>query len=199
MESTCFSDIASNIVTHYKWCDENAYRLAAILPDWAKCYVVFISNSERKVNMLYQASEQPITKQDYIAAQKGLCWDYHVIVICWCDDGWIVYDSSTTLGWGIPLHTWIQKSFPTSGYRKSHPLFKIIPRSQYLKDFKSNRTDLDGVPIAPENWPSWPLINQKRGTSESNLAEYADMSGPNPPKGKPITVDQLVQFFYPIE
>nr|QYA18494.1 glutamine amidohydrolase [Clandestinovirus] len=198
MASTCNQSIVTTLKTKYRWCDENAYRLAAKLPEGSKCYVLFISNPERKVAMYYQASDLPQTEQDFTdAAKKGIVWDYHVVVICWCKDGWVVYDSSTTLGWAVPLFEWMNRTFGNTKYPK--PMFKIIPREQYVRDYKSNRTDLEGRQIPAKNWPAWPAINQTPGKSESNLLEYVTMTGNPPPKGRVVELQGLKQFFYPLE
>jgi hypothetical protein len=124
------------------YCEENVWRLAyRKVRDQPQddFFVCFISNANKSVLMFHQLAADA-------ADDRAVCWDYHVILICWSkqESQATVYDIDSRLPYPQPLLDYLQQSFPhctsadslASAYA---PQFLLVPAPLYLKYFASDR------------------------------------------------------------
>lgn len=148
------------------YCEENVWHLARSAEelDVADPQVVFISSPNCSVAMWAQRAGSPIV------------WDYHVVLMG-KRDGQRVWDLDTTAGFGIPLHDWLEASFPLSGVipPELEPTFRLVDAATFLHEFKTDRRHMrDGADWkAPP--PPWPPI-----TEGFNLWDFVDPNGDAP-------------------
>src|SRR5262245_31338166 len=116
--------------------------------------VVFISNRDRACAMWKQRAGDPIV------------WDYHVVLHC----QWLIYDYDSRLGSPVPLHRWIEGTFPIQVPPFFAPMFRVIDAARFLEVFASDRSHMR----SEEGWqrlpPEWPTIG-----SGMNLMQFVDM------------------------
>jgi N-terminal glutamine amidase len=194
----CYKNIVRKTVFWPAYCDENMYRLAGKLPPNMPCYIMFISNPDRAVEMHHQSTAKIAEgRPDVpIGTDTTIVWDYHVVLICKCSGKWTIYDTSTTLDNPSDLKLWLRETFPNIS-RTTHrqPFFKLVPREFYLHDFTSNRTTLAGKKIDPQYYPPWPIIKNRTDVT-SNLEEYTNMDRKRNIKGKVYSYYDLIAFLF---
>ncbi len=119
-----------------------------------------------------------------------ILWDYHVILLLRSETNQIL-DFDTILPFGVPVDTYFMHSFLDNRLLAAAetPLFRVIPASEFVVSFSSDR----GHMKVGEDWiappPDWPLIGQ----SVSNLSSFIDMK--NNDIGEVLGYDALLQRF----
>lgn len=156
------------------YCEENVWWLCDLVKnkfpeEIQKCYAVFISNNQRTI---------PIWKQKASNRQDGrVIWDYHVIFLYRTSESeTLVYDLDTTLMFPCDFHQYYEESIKdnSSLNPEFHRMFRVIPATEFLKTFASDRLHMltpDGRWIAPP--PSYPPI--KTEECSGNLQEFISM------------------------
>lgn len=151
------------------WCEENVWHLCADpCVQGGTAEVAVITSAARRVALFHQrASPRP----------DGLVvWDYHVVLFSRLDDGgWLAWDLDTTLGWPVPAHDYLDRTFPPALDPTWQPRFRIVGRDAYIREFGSDRSHMrgsDGAWLQPP--PPWPAIG--RGQSLPHLLDLADAS-----------------------
>lgn len=159
------------------YCEENVWMFFNERSPYAPgdAFAVFISNAERKVSFYHQINRD---------GKKTMVWDYHVVALVRENSEWFVCDFNCDLGNSpgcnrgdipgpgnsLPASTWISASFGSGGFP---PLFKLVPATEYVRTFVSDRAHMmDDAGSFCEPPPSWPCI----GHGRSNLARFIDMS-----------------------
>lgn len=149
------------------FCEENIWwlcqetRFAQSLAE-----VVFISNPERCCAMFGQKAAT--------VPDGPVFWDYHVVLCVHDGGGHEVWDLDCKAGTPLGAREWLTYTFEPAQKLPEivWPLFRLIPASQYVENFSSNRAHMlneEGNPLMP--FPSWPAISNR----ESNLFQFVDM------------------------
>nr|XP_019918802.2 protein N-terminal glutamine amidohydrolase [Crassostrea gigas] len=158
------------------YCNENVWWLCDSVkkkfPEEIQyCYCVYISNEQRAT---------PIWKQKASHQQDGqVVWDYHVIFLYQTSaSGTLVYDLDTTLTFPCDLKQYYEEAIKDNKSLKPeyHRMFRVIPATEYLKIFASDRLHMltpDGRWKAPP--PPYPPI--KTEECSDNLQEFISMEG----------------------
>ncbi len=132
---------------------------------------MLISNPSGSVALLSQAAG---------ADGDGLVlWDYHVMALAaWHPDGMLAFDLDSLLAFPCPASIWLERSCPPDLLPGHEGFFRVLPASQYLDSFASDRSHMrfsDGsYKAAP---PPWPAFGQGR---PNNLMEWVDMRREGP-------------------
>lgn len=149
-----------------------------------KFYAVFISNDEEKTLLFKQ-------KFGAVVYDHAVCWDYHVILIYSdkSNDVHLVYDFDTILPFPSDFNQYADGVFKSN----NNILFRVIPASQYLLRFASDRSrmkDKNGMFLQPP--PDYPCIQVDGETN--NLNKFISMDNKFE-TGNVLTLDQLKQMF----
>uniref|UniRef100_A0A0M3HN95 Protein N-terminal glutamine amidohydrolase n=1 Tax=Ascaris lumbricoides TaxID=6252 RepID=A0A0M3HN95_ASCLU len=141
------------IIQHATWHEENVWKLcerfksSGLLTD--KCYVVFISNTDRTV---------PLWCQRSAVTTPCVVWDYHVIFLQENGTTVLVYDLDSTI------------KFPCEIRR----CFRVVKAFEFLKYFSSDRrhmrNDQGAFHAPPPHWS--PIFDESRG---HNLDDFISM------------------------
>ncbi len=140
------------------YCEENIWHLCRQLNN-PNAQVIFISNPAREFVIFHQRLDP-----------AGIIWDYHVVLLA--DNQ--VYDLDTILLFPCPQETYLQMSFPDGIPSDLEPQLRLIPASEYVESFASDRShmlDEDGNYLHPP--PPWPAIQPEQG---NKVWEFADMT-----------------------
>jgi protein N-terminal glutamine amidohydrolase len=125
---------------------------------------VFITNEERTVPTFAQRAGDPVV------------WDYHVVVFAHAAHGWRALDLDTTLGFDLPVETWLTGSFgPVPQRENLQPRFRVVDAEELAATFASDRSHMrseDGAPTRP--FPPWPPISCALGPM--TLPRYLDLT-----------------------
>lgn len=162
------------------FCEENIFLLCKQLsqcgianPDASDLFVVFISNSNKKV---------PIWRQKASSREDGcVVWDYHVICVqTFSTKGLepVIWDLDTTLQFPVSFSKYVKEAFqPWLGLDPSFQrLYRVVAAPLFLKYFSSDRRHmrtLEGLWKMPP--PSYDCITGEDGTVH-NLEDYVTMS-----------------------
>lgn len=153
---------------HAYYCEENIWQLCQGA-EFINSEVMFMAASAACFPICCQrAADRP---------DEPLFWDYHVVLVWHAPEQTYALDFDTTLPFCTPLKTYLQRSFyPEQLVRAEYrPLFRLVPRTVYLKRFASDRRHMQtqyGWQAPP---PPWPLIH----ADQSNLHEFTDMQKRN--------------------
>ncbi len=107
------------------FCEENVFHLCASLPPSG--HVVFVSNERETVAIRHQRSGSP--------PDGRVVWDYHVFAVA---DG-CLFDLDSTLSWGTSVDTALPLCFPADEHPMLQPKFRVVPASEYVSTFSSDR------------------------------------------------------------
>ena len=119
-----------------------------------------------------------------------ILWDYHVILLLRAETNQIL-DFDTILPFGVTVDTYFKHSFLDNRLLTitETPLFRVVPASEFVVSFSSDRRHMK----VGEDWiappPDWPCI----GRSDFNLYRYIDMT--NSDIGDVLGYDALLQRF----
>ncbi|MCJ8329600.1 MAG: hypothetical protein HRT89_21025 [Lentisphaeria bacterium] len=141
------------------YCEENIWHLANQIKNG---HVIFISNALRQTAVFNQLN---------CFADEAIFWDYHVVLI----KDKQVYDFDSRLGFPIALSDYLQQSFQKDIAAEHQAKFKVIPATDFLAKFASDRrhmVDDDGLFIADP--PDWDCITTNE--SSFNLDAFIDMT-----------------------
>jgi N-terminal glutamine amidase len=156
------------------FCEENAWHLvhdATVLIGGVPLtalerVAVFITNQARTVPTFAQRAGDPVV------------WDYHVVVFAHAAHGWRALDLDTTLGWDLPVATWLTGSFDSVPMHEHlRPHFRVVDSATLDATFASDRSHMsgaDGAPVRP--FPPWPPITCALGPM--TLPRYLDLADP---------------------
>ena len=141
------------------YCEENVLRLCPSLV--GEAFAVLVTNASRRVEMLCQRAGGP--------GRGAVLWDYHAFAIG-RDDGWLVWDFDTTLGFPVPAGEYLRRSFPRNP--REPPVFRVMACADYAREFRSDRSHMrrpDGTWAAPP--PSWPPASGRGGLPFPSLLD----------------------------
>ncbi|XP_066909061.1 protein N-terminal glutamine amidohydrolase isoform X2 [Halyomorpha halys] len=122
--------------SHY--CEENVWKLCELISQKKSdfldhCHCVFVSNDSKVTPLWHQKVG---SGDDFFVA-----WDYHVFLVCKSAPFIKVYDFDTTLGFPVSFSDYMEKAIglETNMVPKYRRFFRVIPASEYLKYFSSDR------------------------------------------------------------
>ena len=156
------------------YCEENVLRLCPSLG--AESVAILVTNASRCIAMLRQRAGGP--------GRGAVCWDYHAFAISRAG-GWLAWDFDTTLGFPVPASDYLRESFEPDP--EEPPRFRIVPASDYARDFRSDRSHMrraDGTWIAIP--PPWPPANGEGGVRLEQLLDPSDTR-----TGRVLTLDAM--------
>ena len=166
---------------HPYYCEENIWHLCQHV-QFKNSHVIFIASTGDSFPMLCQrAMPNP---------QTPIFWDYHVILLIQGETNQIL-DFDTTLAFNNDVETYFSQSFVDNALLEDEhrPLFRLIPASEYVEKFSSNRSHMkteSGWLAPPPPWP--PIIK-----AENNLSAYIDMNDLK--IGEVLTYDEMLERF----
>ncbi|TVQ84434.1 MAG: hypothetical protein EA400_17515 [Chromatiaceae bacterium] len=145
------------------YCEENAWWLCAepaLGPGPRQ--VIFVRN---------EFGHCPFEQQRAAAPGALLWWDYHCVVL---DGVGRIWDLDSRLPLPLPLGDWLAASFPFIRQleRPLRPRFRLVPASEFQRDFASDRSHMraaDGTLRQPP--PPWPALGVGM-----NLPNYLDLA-----------------------
>ena len=146
------------------YCEENIWHLSrrlSQLDPHLESYAMFIFSQGDAFPMQNQrASEHP---------ELPIFWDYHVVLAVVTRDVQI-FDFDTTLPFMTPIEDYFSYSFMDEALliQPETPLFRLVPATEYIALFSSDRSHMR----TQKGWfappPSWPTI----GNNGTNLTEF---------------------------
>ena len=163
------------------YCEENIWHLCQHA-QFKDGYIIFVASTGDSFPML----NQRVMSDPSIP----ILWDYHVILLLRAETNQIL-DFDTILPFGVTVDTYLKHSFLDNRLLApaETPLFRVLPASEYIASFSSDRSHMK----VEEDWiappPDWPCI----GRSDSNLHRYIDMI--NSDVGEVLGYDALLQRF----
>ena len=163
------------------FCEENIWHLCQH-EAFKDSYIIFVASAGDAFPMLNQRLMTD--------PSRPVLWDYHVILLLRAEEH-LILDFDTTLPFGVALDTYLSRSFLNERLLApaETPLFRVLPASEFVGSFSSDRSHMK----VGEGWiappPDWPRI----GRSESNLHRFIDMS--NTDIGEVLTYEALLQRF----
>jgi hypothetical protein len=152
-----------------QYCEENIWHLCQH-PNLLhkQRYVVFISNKQRLCPFWNQRAAT--------SAEAPVGWDYHVVMLLRHEDDepWCIGDLDTRLEFPTPVADYLRQTFVNIDNMPSeyHPTFRVIPATEYVERFSSDRSHMRSVGggwLAPP--PSWPAIH----SGPSNLDDFINV------------------------
>ncbi|WP_019615368.1 hypothetical protein [Psychromonas ossibalaenae] len=163
------------------YCEENIWHLCQHKQFKNSC-IIFIASKGGSFPMLNQrAMDNP---------SMPVYWDYHVILLVLSEKN-TVLDFDTSLPFSIDVDTYFSRSFLDNKLLsiKEMPLFRVVPASEFITVFSSDRSHMktDSGWYAPP--PDWPLIRE----NETNLSDFIDMT--NNEIGEVLTYDDVLERF----
>lgn len=177
------------------YCEENVYKLCEALNDErirGDSYVIFITSAAKAFPLWCQKAAYDLTEEDETnpneryAYSSGnghpVFWDYHVILVI----GSKVYDHDSILPWGCSLDRYLQQAIQPKFHHSTseaadiitllnpsyRPCFRIVPISDYLAYFSSDRSHMQGTDQSP---PPWRTIKGQRSEIAHCLPRYLDV------------------------
>ncbi|XP_050442358.1 protein N-terminal glutamine amidohydrolase [Adelges cooleyi] len=159
------------------YCEENVWHLAKNIlvanknvSNW-KCYVVFVSNSNKCV---------PLWKQQCSEQEGGLVfWDYHVFLMINYQDTTQVLDLDTTLPFPVTFSQYFEEAIKDDPrYSKYGRYFRVIEAEKYIFTLSSDRRHMlnnNNEWLSPP--PSYPPILNK--DKQHNLSHFISMESSN--------------------
>ena len=163
------------------YCEENIWQLCQNKP-FANSYVMFIASTGCSFPMLNQrVMDDP---------SVPILWDYHVVLLVPGKENKIL-DFDTTLPFCSDIKTYLSFSFLDNRLliEQEQPLFRIVPASEYVTRFSSDRSHMKNE----SGWlaipPDWSPI----GEPPSNLYSFTDVT--NKEIGEVLTFDELIARF----
>mmetsp|Transcript_2587 Transcript_2587/g.4208 ORF Transcript_2587/g.4208 Transcript_2587/m.4208 type:complete len:282 (+) Transcript_2587:80-925(+) len=177
-------DFTRDSCTYTKqYCEENVWYLCKRFiedhPD-IPAYAVFISNPQKTVAIWHQKSSQD--------EESPVVWDYHVVLAAFVGSApqtpngsnhraWWVWDLDTTLPFPCAAPPYFRRAFrPSGGTRTPYlPSFRVIPASDFLARFASDRRHMriQGQWLAPP--PATPALRGELAVADFNLQDYINM------------------------
>ena len=163
------------------YCEENIWHLSQ-QKDLQNSYVIFIVSKGDSFPMLNQrASQHPLFP---------IFWDYHVILLDMSENNQI-FDFDTRLPFNTDIKTYFSQSFIDESLLADIeiPLFRLVPSSEYIKLFSSDRSHMKTSTgwLAPP--PKWPLI----GSSATNLSSFTQARAND--LGELLTYEAMLERF----
>lgn len=164
------------------YCEENIWHVCQH-EQFEHSYVIFIASTGSSFPMLNQSvMDNP---------SVPILWDYHVVLLVH-DEVNQILDFDTVLPFCSDIDTYFSHSFLDNRLliEQEQPLFRIVPVSDYISQFSSDRSHMkSGVGwLAPP--PPWPTI----GEATSNLSDFIDMR--NRTIGDVLTIDEVLGRFH---
>ncbi|MDH5388699.1 MAG: protein N-terminal glutamine amidohydrolase [Gammaproteobacteria bacterium] len=163
------------------YCEENIWHLCQH-EQFKNSHVIVIASKGDSFPMLNQ--------RDMENHLTPVLWDYHVILLAEEDTKQIL-DFDTSLPFNNDIETYFSNSFIDNDLLNADekPLLRVMPASEYVMSFSSDRRHMktESGWIAPP--PVWPLI----GNSVHNLPDFLDMS--NNDIGDVLTIDEMLERF----
>jgi hypothetical protein len=134
------------------YCEENIWKLCQEPEFLGKsAFVVFVSNPQKSCAIWHQQTSESV--------DQLVVFDYHVFLLAEDEEqGWLVWDLDTTLGFPVRAATYFQDSF-SSGYiipEELNPFFRILSPQDYLDHLSTDRShmlDENGEWLHPP--PQW--------------------------------------------
>ncbi len=152
------------------FCEENIWWLARSLVDEGfderLIKVLFFSNADKSILLSHQR-----------AATSGqlIMWDYHVVLELTADQQKWIFDFDSRLHFPEPRDTYLCKTFPPQRelVGKYRSQVRIIPASNYLQKFHSDRSHMRGR-LPGSAYPDYPMISP--GPEQFiDITDYWDM------------------------
>ncbi|MCB1800143.1 MAG: hypothetical protein KDI82_00505 [Gammaproteobacteria bacterium] len=168
------------------FCEENVWQLAhRLLAGGCEAdtlQVLLFSNQRSAVFMLNQRSAPP---------DKGIIWDYHVVLRI-NDGSDLVLDPDSRLPYPSATRDYLALSFPAPGTVPSRfrSLVRIIPAARYVLRFDSDRNHMRGR-IPAQAFPQWPLI--RAGSDPITLRNYRDMTASLDDGSRVVTIEEFAR------
>lgn len=156
------------------FCEENIWQLGDLLISQAvpaaELEVVFISNINSQVAVFNQQGAK---------LNQPLIWDYHVILLRSTPAASLIYDFDSQLDFPCTASHYLQFSFPELRPEAAsyNPLFRIIPASDYLQNFSSDRSHMLSV-LEPDAFPDYPAIMPESTSKSVTLQQYWNFNQP---------------------
>ena len=161
------------------YCEENIWHLCQH-KQLKNSYVIFIASKGDAFPMLNQRAMQN--------PSIPIMWDYHVVLLV-LDEPNQILDFDTTLPFTTDVQTYFSQSFIEKELVDDvhTPLFRLVPASEYVELFSSDRRHMktESGWLAPP--PAWPLI----GKAGHNLPDFIDMN--NNDIGEVLDYDALLE------
>lgn len=189
-----------------KFCEENVYRLIALLCDTGggfnddlrsavtiacggvphQVFAVFLTNRLKQCPIWSQrASRSP---------EVPVVWDYHVVVVVVTPTSparsarVLVLDMDSTLPLPCEFSCYIEQAFKPGAVRTEYEqMLRLVPGASFLDHFASDRRhmlDSKGRWLAEP--PPWPLLRGPLAHNEHTLPEYLDVDNTAPCCGLPF-------------
>uniref|UniRef100_F1L648 Protein N-terminal glutamine amidohydrolase n=1 Tax=Ascaris suum TaxID=6253 RepID=F1L648_ASCSU len=163
MNATILPTIGAREENVWKLCER--FKSSGLLTD--KCYVVFISNTDRTV---------PLWCQRSAVTTPCVVWDYHVIFLQENGTTVLVYDLDSTIKFPCEIRRYWRKTMrmdiPLEGQYKR--CFRVVKAFEFLKYFSSDRrhmrNDQGAFHAPPPHWS--PIFDESRG---HNLDDFISM------------------------
>ncbi|XP_050525822.1 protein N-terminal glutamine amidohydrolase isoform X2 [Daktulosphaira vitifoliae] len=143
------------------YCEENIWHLAKNIlsanknVSEFKCYVTFVSNSNKCV---------PLWKQKSSTHDDGLVfWDYHVFLLLDHNNKILVFDLDSSLSFPATFLEYINEAIRDDNHQsKYNRYFRVIEAKKYLLKFSSDRRHMlnenDQWLMQPPTYP--PILNK---------------------------------------
>ncbi len=163
------------------YCEENIWHLCQH-EQFKDSFIIFVASTGDSFPML----NQRVMSDPSIP----ILWDYHVVLLLLSESSQIL-DFDTILPFGVPVDTYFRHSFLDNRLLTAAetPLFRVVPASEFVGSFSSDRSHMK----VGEGWiappPDWPRI----GRLESNLHRFIDMT--NSDIGEVLGYDAVLKRF----
>ena len=150
------------------YCEENVWwlaqdpRFAALARD-----VVLVTNAQRSVAVFAQRAGP--------GPDRGVVWDYHVVLVVRRPAGAEIWDLDCALGAPVPAATWLDASFARAVPRQLEPRFRVVRGDDFVATLSSDRSHMvrsDGRWRVPP--PPWPCPSH----GPHNLDRFLDLDDP---------------------
>ena len=167
---------------HAYYCEENIWHVCQHEP-FEHSYVIFIASTGASFPMMNQSVMTDPT--------VPILWDYHVVLLVHAEVNQIL-DFDTALPFCCDIDKYFSYSFLDNRLLDEHerPYFRVVPASEYITHFSSDRSHMktNNGWLAPP--PTWPTI----GELPNNLSGYRDMK--NKEIGDVLTFDEVLARFH---
>ena len=154
------------------FCEENIWWLARELcasgDSAERALVCLFSNTDGSIAVLNQRAALP---------GRVMAWDYHVVLACPAETGFVVFDLDTVLPFPSPWPEYFRSTFPEQARlpRRWRSWVRLIPVRSFLERFCSDRSHMIGH-LPHNEFPPYPPICPDDTAGAVTLAQYRDMT-----------------------
>lgn len=158
------------------YCEENAYKTAALLAEGRLAAGAFRNYEVLVVVATNEARACAHFMQKSAPVGQAALWDYHVFAAACGPRGCEVWDPSSRQECPVPAPRYLEATYPAGVPERYLPRFRAIPAELYLRRFSSDRRHMrsaDGGWLQPP--PRWPAI---RGPDAEGAHELESLLDP---------------------